>query len=422
MPLADLLDAVVDFLSRFVAFRYRAQVIACALWVAHTFAIDASDNTGYLGVTSAEKRSGKTRLLDVLELLVAKPWRVVLPSEAVLFRKLAANPGTTLLLDELDAVFGPKTAAQHEGIRALLNDGYRRGSKVPRCVGEGSKQRVVDFDCYGAKALAAINELPDTIADRCIHIRLQRRAKSEHVERFRYRDVAPDGDDLRRALADALAPHIETLRAARPELPYELEDRLQDSWEPLLCVADLAGGEWPEAARQAALELAGARPSDEDSLQARLLADIRTVFTDEGSERLFTADLIDALAEIEESPWGDYYGKPISAQGISKLLRGYGIKPHLIRIGEEVKRGYVATAFTDAWNRYLPPLPPEGETPLQALQPAWDWAENPTTEPPVTDVTEKRFPEKTGEGDVERRALRLIQDTFDAETIAEYDR
>ncbi len=246
-PLSDLLDAVSDFLCRFVAFRLRTQVIACALWAAHTHAIAAADNTGYLGVTSAEKRSGKTRLLDVLELLVANPWRVVLPSEAVLFRKLAASPGTTLMLDEIDAVFGPKTAAQQEGIRALLNDGYRRGSKVPRCVGEGSKQKVVDFDVYGAKALAGIGRLPDTVGDRCIDIRLQRRAKSEHVERFRYRDVGPDGDDLRRALADALAPHIETLRDARPELPYELEDRLQDSWEPLLAIADLAGGEWPEA-------------------------------------------------------------------------------------------------------------------------------------------------------------------------------
>jgi hypothetical protein len=97
-----------------------------------------------------------------------------------------------------------------------------------------------------------------------------------------------------------------------------------------------------------ARELAGTRPTDEDSLSARLLADIRAVFTIKDAEKLFTAEIIDSLIEMEESPWGDYHGKAIGPHGSSRLLRAYTIKPHLIRIGEAVKRGYEASDFADA--------------------------------------------------------------------------
>jgi hypothetical protein len=49
--------------------------------------------TPYLAVTSAEKQSGKTRLLEVLEALVADPLPVVSPSAASLYRSIeAAKP------------------------------------------------------------------------------------------------------------------------------------------------------------------------------------------------------------------------------------------------------------------------------------------------------------------------------------------
>jgi len=61
-------------------------------------------------------------------------------------------------------------------------------------------------------------------------------------------------------------PHAETRRAwckplfaklrdARPDLPSELTDRQQDGAEPLLAIADAAGGDWPEKARKALTEI-----------------------------------------------------------------------------------------------------------------------------------------------------------------------
>jgi len=158
---ARLLDDVQAFLRRYVVLT-DAQATAVVLWAAHTHAIDAFEVTPFLAITSPEKRCGKTRLLDVLELLVANPWRAVMPSEAVVYRKIAAD-APTLMLDETDAIFNTKNT-NTEPLRALLNAGNRRGTSVPRCV--GPTQQVVNFEVFGPKALAGIGLLPDTVADR----------------------------------------------------------------------------------------------------------------------------------------------------------------------------------------------------------------------------------------------------------------
>jgi hypothetical protein len=48
----------------------------------------------------------------VLDLLVVRPCRAITPTEAVVFRKIEADK-PTLLLDEADAILGPK-AREHE--------------------------------------------------------------------------------------------------------------------------------------------------------------------------------------------------------------------------------------------------------------------------------------------------------------------
>jgi hypothetical protein len=72
VPDPELLEVVVKFVRRYVVLT-DAQADAIALWVTHTYAFSAADTTPYVAVTSAEKRSGKTRLLEVLELLVREP-------------------------------------------------------------------------------------------------------------------------------------------------------------------------------------------------------------------------------------------------------------------------------------------------------------------------------------------------------------
>ncbi len=352
---AEMLDSLSTFVRRYVAMS-PSQAAVVALWTVHAHAIDVAETTPYLAVTSAEKRSGKSRLLEVLALLVARPLSTANVSDAALFRSIGESRPPTLLFDEVDATFGPK-ARDREDLRALLNAGYRRGATVLRCVGDGSKQKVESYPVFGAKVLAGIGKLPDTIADRSVPIRLERRSPGESVERFRRRDAEAQAGDLRESVERFAAASAEQLRDARPELPDALDDRAQDVNEPLLAIADWAGGPWPGRARRALIELYGAREPDDESSGVRLLADIRRVFDDRGADRISSADLLAALHALCEAPWSEWYGKPLTTRGLSKLLRVYGIQTRDVRLehgdGRKAK-GFHRDQLDSAWSRYVP--------------------------------------------------------------------
>lgn len=349
--LGALLDSLVGFIRRFV-FMSESQARVVALWVAHTHAFDAAEATPYLAVTSAEKRSGKSRLLEVLEVVVTNPWFTGRVTAAVLTRKVDAEH-PTVLLDESDAAFaGEKDYA--EALRGVLNTGHRRGGKASCCVGQGARISYRDFSTFCPKAIAGIGKLPGTVSDRAIPIRLKRAAPGERAERFRVRKVKPEADRLHAAL-EAWAAATEGLRDAEPALPGELTDRQQDGAEPLLSIAEMAGGAWPEAARAALIKLCAEGQVGDDSVGARLLADIRQIFEQHKTDRLASTDLVEALGEIETSPWGEWAkGKPVSQTGLAKLLRPFEISPRSIRIGENTPKGYLLEQFQDAFQRYVP--------------------------------------------------------------------
>lgn len=351
--LGPLLDAIVTFVKRFVVLTL-AQARVVALWVVHTHAIDVAAATPFLAITSPEKQSGKTRLLEVLALLCHKPWHAITPSEAVLYRKIERDC-PTLLLDEVDTIFGSRPK-DHEGLRSLLNSGNRRGAVVPRC--EGPKSRVKDFSVFCARALAGIGRLPDTITDRSIPIQMSRRARGESVERFGAqgrRNAENDAKELRGRVALWVQSQRDALKEITPELPEALSDRAQDGAEPLLAIADAAGGEWSKQAREALLELYGKTSPEDDSIGVRLLTDIRRVFHERKTDRLSSKDLCDALSDVETSPWGDWYGKPITPRGLASRLKDYGICPDQIRLSETTTcKGYMVAWFKEVWTRYLP--------------------------------------------------------------------
>jgi hypothetical protein len=347
--LAEVLAEVERFLRSYVV-AGEAQIVAVVLWAAHTFVCEAAEQSPYLAVTSPEKRSGKTRLLETLELLVSNPWRVVLPSEAVLYRKLHRDK-PTLMLDESDAIFRDHSP-RYEPLRGLLNAANRRGTTVPRCLEQGGK--LIDFEVFGPKVLAGIGDLPDTVADRAVPIRLKRRAPGEAVMRFRCREADAAAAPIRERLEAWAGANLEGLSAARPSVPnLGDDDRAAETWEPLLAIADAAGGDWPRQAREAAVSLHGDVDTQRESEGIRLLADIRDVFDLRGTDRMFSADLAKALGELEESPWGDLRGRALDSPGLARRLRPMEIRPRTIRIEPDRAKGYFRADFEDAWSRYL---------------------------------------------------------------------
>jgi hypothetical protein len=352
----EVLDRLVEHIRRYVVMT-ESQARVVALWIAHTHTFDAADATPYLAVNSAEKQSGKTRLLEVCELLVANPWLTGRTTAAVLPRKIDADH-PALLLDESDAAFsGPKEYA--EALRSVLNTGQRRGGCASCCVGKGAEISFRDFSTFCPKAIAGIGKLPDTVADRSIPIRLKRATPGERIQRFRRREVEPEAATLRGRLEAWGAMEVEKQREARPALPGELTDRQQDGAEPLLAIADAAGGEWPERARGAFIELCGEAQAADDSIGVQLLRDIKAVFTLRGADRLSSAELAAALADVEGSPWGEWaHGKPLTKSRLARLLKRYDITPGTIRVGDSTHKGYLLSQFEDDFKRYslCPPL------------------------------------------------------------------
>ncbi len=353
---AELLGAVETFLSRFVAYPSEHALIAHTLWIAHAHLLDAWESTPRIAFLSPEPGSGKSRALEVTEPLVPRPVHAVNTSPAYLFRKVSDDAGPpTILYDEIDTVFGPK-AKDNEDIRGMLNAGHRKGAVAGRCVVRGKIVETEELPAYCAVALAGLNDLPDTIMTRSVVVRMRRRAPGEHIEAWRRRINVPEAEPLYDQLEAWSAAVAHEVTGAWPLMPPQVQDRDADVWEALLAVADAAGGDWPERARVAAVTLVTESKAASPSLGVQLLADVRTVFTDHGAHRIDTAALLDALHEIDESPWADLRGKPLDARGLARYLKRYGITPALQRDGERVARGYDSAIFADAWTRYLSPL------------------------------------------------------------------
>lgn len=345
---AEILDGVLCFLSRFVSLSTE-QARVVALWVVHTHAIAAADCTAYLSINSAEKQSGKTRLLEVLRPLVRAGWFTGRVTAAVLSRKIDAK-APTLLLDESDAAFkGDQTYA--EALRGVLNSGYRRGGCSSLCVGQGAGIDYKDFKTFCAKAIAGIGKLPDTVTDRSIPIRLKR-AQRGTVERFRERNVEWEAQVQKSQIAAWCEAYEEALRNARPDIPIDLSDRQADVCEPLLAIADAAGGEWPKAARSALIKLCVGAQADDGSTGVRLLQDIKIVFTEKGVTEIASTDLCDALAVIETSPWADWSkGRHISPAGLARLLKPFEVYPEPLSNGKV--RGYKLPQLNEAFSLYI---------------------------------------------------------------------
>jgi Protein of unknown function (DUF3631) len=336
-----------------------------APWVLHTWAIDAAEYTPYLHITAAEKECGKSRLLETLKPIVYRPCMSTGITAAALLR-IINRDSPTLLLDEVDATFGGNKDAA-ESIRGVLNAGFQRGGVHRKC--DGKSHEIQEFKAFGPKAFAGIGSVPDTVASRSIVIEMKRKKQDESVESLRGRDVAEARKPLLASLeAWRKSGVTETLELARPAFPDGFSDRQKDISEPLVAIADLAGGEWPSGVRASLLALFRSEESEDSSLGVTILRDILAVFCSlngEHTDRISSAALTSALQALEGSPWGDWdKGRQFNVNTLAKRLKPFHIKPQTIRMGSETFKGYMRDSFADAWKSYLPHISAEAALPV----------------------------------------------------------
>jgi hypothetical protein len=350
---AELLDQVRACLTRHVAFANEHQSVAVTLWAAATHAVHCWHHATRLAITSPQKRCAKSRLLDITAGMSHSPMMCADSTTAVIYRSLGcaddqgAAETPTLFVDEADALFGTKRAAEkNEDLRALFNAGFQRNRPVWRCVGGGKIPTA--FNSFAMVAFAAIKGLPDTITDRSVHIVLQRRRPTDRVWPFRVRRDGPALERLRTELAAWVREEsrLTELGEVEPEMP--VEDRAADAWEPLIAIADAARGHWPRLGREACKALsAEAEEAEVDQADILLIRDIQQAFTTRGASFLRSQELVDGLREIEDSPWDDW---DLTPNKLANRLKPYGVRPGHDPSGDH--RGYKLASFYELFVRY----------------------------------------------------------------------
>jgi hypothetical protein len=320
---------------------------ALALWTLHTYVFEHCEISPILALISPEKRCGKSTTLHLSNILTRRALVTTNVTAAALFRVIQEYQ-PTLLIDEFDSISNPE---RKEDLRNILNAGHNCNGRAIRCDGEDNKPKA--FCVFCPKMIAAIGDLPETLMDRAIKLPMRRKLSDESVDRLRRFDAS----ETRRRCIRWARDNAPSIATAKPELPRELNDRAADNWEPLLAIAELAGEDWRNRAREAALALSSETVQDTANLGVELLHDIDAILAGNKQTKMTTASLIDALKQMEERPWASAcFGRGISSHYLAKLLKPFGVNSRTMRFGDDsTAKGYAREDLKDPLQRY--PLP-----------------------------------------------------------------
>ena len=200
------------------------------------------------------------------------------------------------------------------------------------------------FKTWCPKAIARIGRMKPPLEDRSIIIDMIPKKRDEKI--IRLKNIQKEAfTSLKQKVLRWVQDNMNALEGCDPLLPEGLRDRAQDNWASLISIADLAGGEWPKRAREAALGLSLGKEKLEGPL--RLLQNIKEIFEKEDSLKMGTQELIGILKE--DHGWS-FLSEKKMAQDLKKFL----VAPTRWKDkNKRDKRGYTRDLLTDAWERFL---------------------------------------------------------------------
>lgn len=346
--LADLLDEVAHLISRYTRLPVAAFAMLIACWIANTYLYERFRYCGYLALRSATPRCGKSRVLQILAQLVAgHPSINANPTAATLFR----SSKKVLVLDEVDRL--RNADKENFGtVMAILNVGFERGAAVERVEkAKGGQFEVKEFPVYRPVALAGIESLADTVADRCFNVQMERAA--DRLPRFSTRVLEDFFAQVRQSFQGWSERFGDQVETAYDNLPDQLgqlqdfDDRFQDIAEPLVVIAAVADAERPDgpAVTPRLLKgLAAAAGRREPSGREReLLAFLEIVDPIlNGADEVFVA----SSHLVEQCQGREELSRIETARGLAGLLKHFDLFPksHSGKTrGYDIRRDWVST-------------------------------------------------------------------------------
>jgi putative DNA primase/helicase len=336
-----LLDEVLSQIRRYVVIHDAAAADICALSVPFAWVHDEiATYSPLVAIQAADVEAAKTTLTIVLSQLAPRARVIVKPTGPSLYR-LIDHHHPTLFIDNADRLL-----SRDRDLSDIVAASWTRGTCIPRVV-DGN---VHEFDPFCLKILNGIDLLPHldpAVRSRCIVIDLLPKLPDETVINFKHAKEDERFEMLRRQLR-AIA-----IRDAAPAMPDGFGGRLAENYALLFAIADLAGGDWPERARAAAVKLD--RQHTAPSLGRQLLAVFYDLFNQCGDE--VTSRQVERAALVYSDEFANYKnrGRGINKWEVSHLLRPYNIAPGFVHPrGRALSdRGYHAEQFRIVFKHYL---------------------------------------------------------------------
>jgi hypothetical protein len=361
--IAKTLHALSTFFERYVVFRNRRGALWVAAWSLGTWCHRGFRIFPYLALRSAEKRCGKTRLLNLLARVCFNASPVTtFPTEAQLYRAAARNAGTQLF-DEVEHLRGDKERL--DALISVLNTGFEQGGVVTRLEKRGEKFMEVHYEVFAPRALAGLAGLKDTLEDRSFPLFMVRKRRDESVARLT-RAVGAEAQALRDQCALACLAHIENILTAYDQAPTLLEreaidDRAVDLWSPLIALTLVAdaedGGDRTARLLAMARELSTLRDADAEAGQTFRLIEALEEIRHQAGEVLTPTELLDALKARSGWDWVK------TTRRLAGLMNPLGLVSRFSRHGERKGRFYLLEPDTlaDLRARFSPAAPAEEE-------------------------------------------------------------
>lgn len=362
LTIDDILCRIEQEVRRYCVLPSEHAYVAATLWCAATHMSQRWTCLPRLLINAASSGAGKTRAGQVIgSMSYSCPGEMTTPTPAVLFRMVEKSivefgKPMTLFLDETQEIWkGVKNGSETQGaVYQILKTGFGADGSVPRCVGQGYD---IEFFRVGCMAIiAGIGEMPDEIESRGIVIRIKKRAHDEPIKPLRKWQ-----EDKLRTLGRTFTAVFDAITDDdMPDVPMPVEDRPADVWEPLLTVAELAGGDWSTRAQLACKVMTSEYHDNDDdrSRTVNFLQDIADAFTEYGDEHgnLHKGLLLSYLHLQDDQPWGVANYK-YDGYALRRDLRQFSIKAKgSVRMANRpelgVTSGLTTDQFADAFKRY----------------------------------------------------------------------
>ena len=356
----NLIERIETYIQDYVTLADPTYALPIALWVIGTYCYPSFDAYPYLVITAPTKRSGKTRLAEMISFCCSNPRNFAALTGPTLFRCIGEEK-PTIIFDESESLSSEAAGT----MRSVLNVGYRRGQTIPRTTAGGIKE----YETYCPKIFILIGDVFDTLRDRSIVITMKR---AETRKRFTFEAAREEGKVIRELISETVKLHHGNITKAFTDhtgLPF-LMDRDEEIWTSLFCLcevfakgrlaelqaaaSDMAAEKTGESKKYINLKAAEDAATD-DEYAKKALSDLFTLFVMNGKV-IRTDDVIDGLKKIPTAPWRKFRGDGITAHDLANLLNRFGVRPVRIAVGsgrgnQKFYRGYKRADIEKAMNK-----------------------------------------------------------------------